>query len=112
MNVGNNLRRLRNNGKKSQQEMADLLEIDRKTYINWENGTNDVKSDYIPKLAEILEVEIGELFRSPISKIDIIQNHNEAKENSLLNGAIIIITDKEAINDIVSIVKQNLEKKP
>lgn len=43
MGVGTNLKRLRNKTKLSQQEIADKLNIDRATYINWENETFDVK---------------------------------------------------------------------
>ncbi|WP_048512515.1 helix-turn-helix transcriptional regulator [Chryseobacterium sp. FH2] len=63
MGVGTNLKKLRTNKTKfSQQEVADMLGLDRSTYINWENETSDVKSQYIPKLAEIFNVEIRDLF--------------------------------------------------
>lgn len=62
MGVGTNLKRLRTKTKFSQQDIADQLNIDRVTYANWENETFDVKSQYIPKLADIFEVEIKDLF--------------------------------------------------
>ncbi len=62
MGVGTNLKRLRNKTKFSQQEIADQLNIDRVTYANWENEMFDIKSQYIPKLADIFAVEIKELF--------------------------------------------------
>ena len=62
MAIGTNLRKLRNKTKLSQQEVADMLGLDRSTYINWENETSDVKSQYIPKLAEIFKVNIDDLF--------------------------------------------------
>ena len=62
MGVGINLRRLRSKTKFSQQDIAEMLDLDRGTYINWENETSDIKSQYIPKLAEILGVEIQDLF--------------------------------------------------
>lgn len=58
MAIGTNLKKLRSNTKYSQQDIADFLEIDRVTYANWENETTDVKSQYIPKLAEIFGVTI------------------------------------------------------
>ena len=36
MGVGTNLKRLRNKTKFSQQEIADMLNLDRSTYVNWE----------------------------------------------------------------------------
>ena len=62
MAIGSNLRKLRSKTKFSQQEVADMLGLDRSTYINWENETSDVKSQYIPKLADIFGVEIQDLF--------------------------------------------------
>jgi len=62
MNIGNNLKKIRNKSNISQQDIADYLGIDRKTYISWESGTVDIKSSYIPKLADFLHVEISDLF--------------------------------------------------
>lgn len=67
--LGQNLRKLRSKTNYSQQDIADLLEIDRNTYANWENEKNDVKSEYIPKLANIFNVEISVLFEDEISKL-------------------------------------------
>ena len=43
MNIGDNLRVLRTKQNISQQEIADFLGIDRKTYIGWEAGECDIK---------------------------------------------------------------------
>ena len=63
MAVGGNLRKIRTGNKLSQQEVADYIGIERKTYMNWESGASDVKSAFIPKLAELFNVEIGDLFK-------------------------------------------------
>lgn len=110
MSIGLNLRKLRHRQNKSQQEIADLLEVDRRTYINWENEENDIKSDYLPKLAKIFNVEIKDLYEIPKTNIEINQAHNEGKDNSLLNGAILIITDKDSIDDFLNIIKNKLNK--
>jgi transcriptional regulator with XRE-family HTH domain len=67
MNIGYNLRVLRNKNNVSQQEIADYLGVDRKTYISWESGMVDIKSSYLPKLAEFLHVEIRDLYREKLS---------------------------------------------
>lgn len=91
MGIGTNLKRLRiNTTKYSQQDLADKLNVDRITYINWENQTNDIKSNYIPKLAEIFKVEIKDLFEDD-NKISIISNF-KTTDNS--TGIIINISDK------------------
>ena len=106
MIVGNNLRRLRIKSKKSQQEIADLLEIDRRTYINWENEEYDVKSEYIPKIAKIFDVDIKDLFQDSKRHIKVSQ---ENKDNSI-NGVVFVLTDKESVNKLAEILKNNLEK--
>ncbi|HLW41395.1 MAG TPA: helix-turn-helix transcriptional regulator [Flavobacterium sp.] len=64
MIVGTNLKRLRKQVRYSQQEMSEMLGIDRKTYGNWENGKTDVKTKYIVELAKIFQIEINELFKN------------------------------------------------
>lgn len=110
--IGENIKKLRlKSTKYSQQDMADNLGVDRNTYANWERGENDIKSEYIPKLAELLGVSIEELFAtSKSTNIHINQQHNEGKDNSILNGAIIVITDKDAVFKLAEVLKSNLKK--
>lgn len=112
MSVGTNLRRLRAKTKFSQQEVADQLQVDRQTYINWENETFDVKSQYVPKLAEIFNVEISELFKDN-QKIQInnnIENKDKAGGVGVQKGKIVINIIN--LSDEVSLQKlsEQLEK--
>lgn len=100
MAIGTNLRKLRRNTKYSQQDIADLLNIDRVTYTKWENENTDVKSQYIPKLAEIFDVEISELFNFERNN-SFINNNFDNKDNSIgqkdiQQGVFINIADSEA----------------
>lgn len=98
--VGTNLKKLRSKTKFSQQEITDMLGLDRNTYTNWENETTDIKSQYIPKLAEIFNVKIQDLFDSE-RKLEISNNTFDNKDNSV--GLIIFnISNKEAINSFNS----------
>ncbi|MDR2691468.1 MAG: helix-turn-helix domain-containing protein [Dysgonamonadaceae bacterium] len=54
--IGDKLRKLRIERRLSQQEVADKLNIDRKTYANWEQNIVDVKGSLIPNLAEIFGI--------------------------------------------------------
>lgn len=110
MNIADNLRVLRNKNNISQQEIADFLGIDRKTYISWESGVVDIKSSYIPKLAEFLQVEITDLFREKPSEIVINQHNSDNKDTSINNSIVLLLTDKEAANRLVEIVKERFEK--
>ena len=110
MNIGNNLKIIRNRNNVSQQEVADFLGIDRKTYINWELGTVDIKSSYIPKIAEFLHVEISDLFKEKGSNITINQHNTDNKDNSV-NGIVLLLTDKESVDQLVEIMKKRFINK-
>lgn len=61
--ISRNLRKYRQrNTKYQQKDIAELLGIQQSTYSTWESGECDVKSEYIPKIAAILKVEIKDLF--------------------------------------------------
>jgi len=71
------------------------LGVERKTYISWENGT-DVKSSYIPRIAEFYQIEIKDLFRDKPGEIHINQ-YNSNNNDSSINGIVLLLTDKESV---------------
>ncbi|MBS4039927.1 MAG: helix-turn-helix transcriptional regulator [Flavobacteriales bacterium] len=87
----------------SQREVADLLNIAPHTYGSWENGKTDIKGDYIPKLAEIFDVDIKELYEND-KKIKI-GNIQKTKNNATNNGFVIILTNPDDVNKISEIIK-------
>ena len=111
MSIGDNIKVLRIKKDISKQEMADFLGVDRKTYMRWEEGKSGVDSEYLPKIAEFLQVEITDLFPKKPGEIVINQNnhHKDNKDNSI-NGVILLITDKEVVDNIVDVVKKKFEK--
>lgn len=108
MGVGLKIKKLRTKTKFSQTDVADLIGFDRNTYANWENETNDIKSDYIPKLAKIFEVEIKELFEDSVQKIEISQTNTDNKDNSI-NGLVFVLSDKESVEKLVDVLKKNIK---
>ena len=111
MDIANNLKKFRSKSNISQQEVADTLGIDRKTYISWESGISDIKSQYIPELAKLFNVEIGELFREKSSDIIINQHNTDNKDNSINNSIILLVTDKEIVDQLVGLIREKVEKK-
>ena len=103
MFIGDNLRKLRERKNLSQQNVADYVGIERKTYLKWETSENSVENQYIPKLAELFDVEISELYHYESSKIVITQNNTDNKDYSM-NSFIIILNDKEAVNEVVKMI--------
>lgn len=109
MTVGKNLKKIRlQNSKLSQQDIADSLGVERNTIARWESGETDIKSEYIPKIATLLNVEIKDLFENDTKSIIIQNNKNIGKANSVLNGAIIILNDKESVEKLINIVQDKL----
>lgn len=107
--ISRNLRRIREkNTVYGQTEMAKLLKIQQSTYCNWESGLSDVKSEYLPKIASIFGVEIKDLFYSDTSKIEIMQHNKDIKDKSI-NGLFFVITDKDSVEKLVKILKDNIE---
>jgi transcriptional regulator with XRE-family HTH domain len=109
MNIGDNLRVLRTKKNISQQDVADFLGVDRKTYNTWEVGSADIKSSYIPKLAEYLQVEITDLFKEKMSNIIINQHNSENKDTSTNNSIVLLLTDKEAVEQVLEVIKKRFE---
>ena len=107
MDIGGNLRKIRDSKNITQQEVADYIGVERKTYVNWETGVSEIKSKYIPKLAEFFNVEIKDLFREKSS--NIIINNTDNKEHSINNGIIILLNDKESMNELVNIIRSKFD---
>lgn len=111
MGVGTNLKKLRSKTKLSQQEIADMLGLDRNTYTNWENEATDIKSQYIPKLAEIFQVKIQDLFDDQKDTTYNNLENADLKDNSIgqkdfQQGIIINIADSEAAKVISSQIQE------
>jgi transcriptional regulator with XRE-family HTH domain len=103
--ISKNLRKLREkNTTFGQAEIAKLIGIGQNTYSTWESGQSDVKSEYLPKIAQILGVELKDLFATDGSNIEITQNNSDNKDNSI-NGLVFVLTDKESIEKLVEVLK-------
>jgi transcriptional regulator with XRE-family HTH domain len=66
--LGQEIRRLREEKELSQEEFAGLAGIDRAYYGGIERGERNVAALNLIKIAEALDVEVGELF-PPLSAI-------------------------------------------
>lgn len=66
--LGQQIRRLREERKLSQEEFAGLADIDRAYYGGIERGERNVAALNLLKIAEALGVEVGKLF-PPLSAI-------------------------------------------
>lgn len=56
-----NIKHIREKHNISQQNLAELLSVDRSTIAKWETGKALPTADKLPKLAQILKCSIDEL---------------------------------------------------
>ena len=56
------LKTLRKKKGLTQQNIADLVHVNRVTYTNWENGKREPNFEIVIKLADLLEVSVDWLF--------------------------------------------------
>lgn len=61
MDIGNNIKRIREFKNLTQEFVANELGISRQTYILMENGQSDVKFESIKKIAAILDVTVNDI---------------------------------------------------
>lgn len=76
----NRLRELQRAKKLTQQELADIAEVSKRTIQNWEGGTSNIKLEKAKKLADYFGVSVGYLlgyddndFEKQI-RIDVLNN--------------------------------------
>lgn len=74
------LRELQRAKKLTQQELADIAEVSKRTIQNWEDGTSNIKLEKAKKLADYFGVSVGYLlgyddnnFEKQI-RIDVLNN--------------------------------------
>ena len=62
MNLGNTVRKLRKSKDMTQEQLAEAVECNVDTISNVERGAKAVRLDTIVGIAEVFDVEVGELF--------------------------------------------------
>lgn len=61
MEIQERLKEIRTDKDLSQQEVADYLKIDRKTYCRYENGHHEIKLDVLIQLAKFYRISLDYL---------------------------------------------------
>ncbi len=61
MDIGNNIKRIREFKNITQEYVANQLGISRQTYIQIESGQSDVKFESIKKIAAVLDVSVNDI---------------------------------------------------
>ncbi|MGQ7491732.1 helix-turn-helix domain-containing protein [Streptococcus suis] len=114
----NRLKKLRQEKKLSQKELADYLGINEKTISRWENGESTIKSDKAQKLADHFGVPVGYLlgysenfFAEETKKLDKLLNQVlELDDGTPINRSdlINIVIETEEDEELIKIGKLKL----
>ena len=108
--ISKNISRFRNLKKLTQAEVALQLGIEPNTYSYWESNKCDIKSKYIPKLAEIFEVEIADLFTDNKNETINLKLVNKNKDTASGNNIIIMLPNQESVDKVVDALNGVLKK--
>jgi transcriptional regulator with XRE-family HTH domain len=95
MSLENTIRKLRIQSGKTQQEIAECLNIDRRTYAKWEEGITEIKANFIPKIAAAFNVSISDLY------------HGNKPMETKIHKALIIVTDGDAVEKILHLLRKS-----
>ena len=113
--VGNRIRRLRENKGFSQEEMAEKLQISRSAYSRIENGETNSWVNHIEKLCKELDMKIEDLFINTDNIINTNQDNASAVQTNTQQDTHITINHlsekvielyEDRISDLKERVKQ------
>lgn len=77
--IGSKIKQLRTEKGYTQTQFAEMLKIPRTTYVNYENGKREPKSEIITKIAEALNINVPDLIpgATPIFRDEITRYNSE-----------------------------------
>ena len=113
--IGERLKKIRIENKKSQPEMAEILKVSFRSYCYYENGERDFPSDKIPILMKKFNINIEWFFtgegdyQNTLHKNTINDNLIETKKTTTEVPAIPGISADE--HEAIRIIRENPELK-
>ena len=113
---GESLRRLRMEKNLSQQQLADLMHVDRSTVTRWESGIRLPDADMITLLSDCLGTDVGRLLRASAKSEQKLTVILVDDEQIILDDGLCVLKDvfpeAEALGfknpaDAVAFVREN-----
>lgn len=101
MNLGENIRRIRVEKDKKQQEIYDAIGVNQSTYSKIENNKYKMDIETLKNIANVLEVDITKLIGE--DKIEI--NHTNNDNSSGGSGVVVTNTLSE---DLINTLKEQI----
>ena len=103
MNIGNNIKQIRELKNFTQEYVADEIEVSQSTYSRIENGTAPIKIDTLQRIAEVLEVDLNTL----ISTNNVFHFKDATNQYGYVNNQTNNIIDRE---DVRKMIQEELKK--
>ena len=100
MNLGENIRKIRKEQDKKQQEIYDAIGVNQSTYSKIENNKYKMDVETLKNIANVLEVDITKLIGE--DKIEINHTNNDSSSG----GSGVIVTNNHSEHLIVSLKEQ------
>jgi transcriptional regulator with XRE-family HTH domain len=93
---GSKIKRIREMLGKTQEEVAEKLNLTAQAYSRMERGETSVSMKRLEEIAEVFEMKVEDIYRFDEKKVVISNNtnHGEAKENSVQFHLTINESDK------------------
>ena len=101
MNLGENIRRIRKEKDKKQQEIYDAIGVNQSTYSKIENNKYKMDIETLKNIANVLEVDITKLIGE--DKIEINHTNNDSSSG----GSGVIVTNNHS-EDLISTLKEQI----
>ena len=93
VSFGESLRRLRMERSISQQQLGNLLHVDRSTIAKWESGARLPDADMIARLSDCLRAEPGSLLHAPEKDAEKWNVMLMDDEKIILGGALPVLSE-------------------
>lgn len=100
--VGKNLKLFRDSAEYKQQEVSDILGIDRGAYANYESGSREMPFKLLQKVCEIYGIGLSDLFEEDVARVEKGMIF-AFRKNKLSEG------DQKEVNYFKSIVRNYLK---
>ena len=101
MNLGDNIRKIRKEKDKKQQEIYDAIGVNQSTYSKIENNKYKMDIETLKNIAKVLEVDITKLIGE--DKIEINHTNNDGS----IGGSGVIVTNNHS-NDLIESLKEQI----
>ncbi len=111
MNIGTKLRGLREDRDLTQQDIADYLQIDRKTYNRYEQSKHEIKVDVIVKLAVYYNISMDYICGITNYETPLKTEDNSIIRNKLTSKQILLLEKYEKNKDLQKAVDKLLDIK-